>query len=442
MSIYNRIWESDSNGCTVSTLNANGNPFNPSADVILNESVKADGDPSIDLATTPLFHYVKEDVLERDTYKKFITLLDNYVLNTKAPEEVTDIEKKEIDDFLMACFKSGPFNLAREYIDNELNYNLSDDEFFSEVKNMWFKLYTNYYNRNPTYFCSGFEHVFVGEGKFDRNRDSADVIGKISGYHSWIKFYLDEKYRRVNYLGYKYDLEGQGPDQPIVATLRMIWSIKNMHGVPVELLKEKGGFFVGRSPECEIALGTVAMFEARKGVVHKNDEIRLVLNKGCFHLILYRSTKESQKKGKYIRSFFPKYRGIVDRCIPEENNSNSPVSHTTDKPINDGKISIVSAMVNPKGTDKTGEWVELVSNVENEIDISNYELKDKMSRSMKLKGALIAGVRRRFKLNRTLSGGVQLGNNGGTISLYNEKHLIATVSYSSSSQGKPVIFKQ
>ncbi len=40
---------------------------------------------------------------------------------------------------------------------------------------------------------SGFEHVFVGE------TDSY----KISGFHNWVQFYLEEKKNALTYKGYK-----------------------------------------------------------------------------------------------------------------------------------------------------------------------------------------------------------------------------------------------
>lgn len=445
MTIYNRIWNADENGFVVTSIGADGMPVNSNADIVLNEQIRASGRRAVDLATQPLFNFVKETKFEKDTYQHFINLLDNYALNTREREEVTEQERQEEVAFLSACMATEPMKLAFEHVTTQLGFNLSEDEFLTETRNMWFEIFTNYYNGNSTHYCSGFEHVFVGEGKYSPRTGASSTKGEISGYHSWIKFYLDEKYNRVNYLGYKYDLGGAGPDQPCVVTLQMIWNHQSMQGdLVAELFKKKGGFFVGRSPECEFALGTVAMFESRAGVV-SGDRIPVILNDGHFDLVIYRSVEQSGRRGLYIRSFYPAYKGSTRSIQVSDNIDNTPADRTTVRPVNPSvrnnrDISIVKAMINPTGQDDQGEWVELKNNTEVDIDMTGYELRDKLSRPQPITGQLAANQIMKVDITRLHHHRMQLGNRGGLITLHKGEELISAVVYSRNQEGVAVKF--
>ena len=265
--IYQKIWDSDINKFSVSARNAGGEWENPDADILLDEQIKASGKRQIDLATNPLFYRVNEDKLfdPNRSYLSFIQLLDNYAIHYIDPESTPEKELEEIQNFLNFIIDTPPIEIAREYINAELGENFSQEHFRAQLYRLWFELYTNYYNGKSVHYCSGFEHVFVGEAKYNQDLgDKGASLGQISGYHSWVKFYIDEQNQRVNFLGYKYDVRGrQGADNPDVATLQMLQYITDMQGnVVAELLKKIGGFFVGPSPECEMAMATVAFLKA------------------------------------------------------------------------------------------------------------------------------------------------------------------------------------
>ena len=264
--IYQVLWENDENQFSVSPRNRSGEWENPNADILLDEQVKASGSREIDLATRPLFYRVDEEKLfdEKRTYLSFINLLDNYAIHSVDPEFTTEQEEAEQREFVSLIMKTKPIQLALRYINQEFGENLSEQQFSSKLRRIWFELYTNYFRGRSTEFASGFEHVFVGEGKYDIDAgDKEETLGKVSGYHSWVKFYLDEQNQRVNYLGYKYDLQGQeGPANPNVVTLQQSQTVSDMRGnIIAKLFKKKGGFFVGSSPECEIAIATVVYYK-------------------------------------------------------------------------------------------------------------------------------------------------------------------------------------
>lgn len=318
--IYQQIWNCDRHKFLVSPRDDNGEWLDPGADILLDEQVAAfgrrdflkDTASHIDLARKPLFHRVNDHKLENiSTYASLIRLLDNYRFDNQRGEIVTRLDKTEIEEFIAQILPTEPIKIAREYIQQQLN--IRCDRFAENLKSIWFDLYTNYFGEVSVKGASGFEHVFVGEGKYDYDDLPDRISGGISGYHSWIKFYLDEKQQRVNYLGHNYDLQGNiGVENPYIVTLQMLWQeCDHRLNLTVELFKKKGCFFIGTSPECEIAMGTVAYYESLVNYKFKQKKRRTTINGALYDLTLYRNIQQDGSRGNYIRSFYPIYLGNV-----------------------------------------------------------------------------------------------------------------------------------
>ncbi|NER29965.1 MAG: endoribonuclease [Symploca sp. SIO1C4] len=441
--IYQQIWESDENQFSVSARNSSGDWEDKNADILLDEQVKASGKPGIDLATRPLFYKVNEDKLfdKKLTYVNFIQLLDNYTIRTLDPEFTPDQEEQEQRDFINLIISTKPIQITLEYINQELGANLSQIQFKAKLQRIWFELYTNYYNGKSTHFASGFEHVFVGEGKFNiRSGNNLDNLGTISGYHSWVKFYLDEQNQRVNFLGYKYDLKGKaGSNNPNVVTLQMLQDVTDMRGnIIAQLFKKKGGFFVGPSPECEIAMATVAYFQSIDGLIR--DRQRISINDANYNLVLYRSTNPNGSRGEFIRSFFPIFLGNDGVKEPE---MNRPEIVPIDNIIkNDGSVVIVAALPNPEGSDTGGrEWVELKNVTNSPINLTGWEMQDKMGRPESLSGTLEPNEVKRFPVRRSSNSSMQMTNKSGLIAVFdNQLQQVATVKYSRANSGEIIQF--
>lgn len=443
--IYQELWNKDENGLSIS-LREGSKWQNPNADILLDVQTKASGKRNIDLATQPLFHQVNESKLKGSTYAALIKLLDNFIARVNATEIVTLEEQQEINDFFDAILPTQPIKLAREYITNTLGEPLSEQQFRSRLQRLWFELYTNYYQGRVTHFCSGFEHVFVGEAKlpanFRENRRGTLTLGEISGYHSWVKFFHDEKFRNVNFLGYKYDLGSVVPETPNVITLQMTQTLTNIRGeVVAQLFKEMGGFFVGPSPECEIAMGTVAFFESVYGKL-KKDRRRTLINKGIYDLVMYRNITPNGSRGEFIRSFYPEFLGNEGTEPPSEDQIDRPdvvVIPTTLQ--NNGAVVIVRALPNPKGDDEGKEWVELKNNSTELIDLAGWELRDKQSRPESLSGTLEPNQIRQFTISWASPNSMQLTNKPGIITLHNAQgEIIAGVQYGSANSDHVVQF--
>lgn len=441
--VYQSIWNSDDHRFSVSARLKNGNWVDPDADILLDEQVRAKGNRQIDLATNPLFHHVDFEKLEQNPlYSSFVRLLDNYAVHFRDPELVSPAEAEEIDTFLDLVLASRPMQIAYDHISNVLVPDLPPDQFRRDLEQIWFTVYTNYYRGKSTHFCTGFEHVFVGEGKYSKNANGAAEKGKISGYHSWVKFALDELGGRVDYLGYKYDLGGPGPENPHVVTLQMLWNHMDMHGnLVAELFKKKGGFFVGCSPACEMALATLAYYEGHLGLLN-NQKKRVRLGDGVFDLVMYHATTEDGGLGKHIRSFFPIYLGAGGGG--EGGSGEIVVKPHPARLQNDGALRIRAALPNPPGEDRAAEWVEIWNASETDILLEDHELRDKMSRPQPIAGTTLrAGQVLRVAVTRQTAQHMQVSNRRGLISLHDAAgDMLAAVSYRRATENQVLVFAE
>lgn len=436
--IYDRIWEADENRFLVSVRSADGNWVDSSADILLDHQVKAAGDKWTDLAIHPLFHKVDDSRLSKPTYQAMIKLFDNYLVNYRDPEDFTPEEEGEIGDFLDLLLDTQPMQLAYEYITEGLGKPMSKDKFKQELRIIWFEPYTNYFGEDVVKYCSGFEHVFVGEGKF--NLRGGPGWGEISGYHNWVKFYLDESKGRVNFLGTQYKLPGVSEVlNPHVVTLQMTWTLDDMAGNPIaQVFKQRGGFFVGISPECDMALGTVAYYESVQKLTV--DERRAVtIQEGNYNLVIYRETTADNQRGKHIRSFYPEFRGGEFEPLPR------PGSTPVLRPIGDvqmqtGSVVLVAALPNPEGSE-SGEWVELKNTSSEPIALEGWFLTDKIGRRRMLEGTLAPNEQKQVLVRTNSPQSMQLGNSGGRIVLYQPNgEMVVSVFYNKTAEGEIINF--
>ncbi|XP_061177793.1 uridylate-specific endoribonuclease D-like [Saccostrea echinata] len=162
------------------------------------------------------------------TYRTFVALLDNYTPSTSQTESQGSAEWVEIDAFLDVILSTDIMNHLYNFLVE--HGHVTDVASYREVlKELWFNLYARS-SRGPIN-SSGFEHVMVGE-----------TSSKVSGFHNWIQFYLEEKKFAINYQGWV------SKNQPLnIVAARFTWK---------GLSKAKGSFFVGVSPEFDIAIYT------------------------------------------------------------------------------------------------------------------------------------------------------------------------------------------
>ncbi|XP_037703398.1 poly(U)-specific endoribonuclease [Choloepus didactylus] len=214
------------------------------ADIVLNSQNRippSETRDQVDCCPEPLFTYVNEKLFSKPTYAAFINLLNNYQRVTGHGEHFSAQQLAEQDTFLREIMKTAVMKELYGFLHHQNRYS-SEQEFISDLKNMWFGLYSRGGEEGDS---SGFEHVFSGEIK----------KGKVTGFHNWIRFYLQEKEGLVDYYSHIYD--GPWDSYPDVLAMQFNWD---------GYYKEVGSAFIGSSPEFEFALYSLC-FIARPGKV-------------------------------------------------------------------------------------------------------------------------------------------------------------------------------
>ncbi|KAM4700985.1 uridylate-specific endoribonuclease D-like [Discoglossus pictus] len=229
-----------------------------------------------DYANQKLFSYVNEAKLfARPTFVRFRNLLDNYVKTTGTAESVSSAEVQEQSDFIDEIFKTSVITILSNFFISK-GYYSSVAGFKTDLKEMWFGLYTR--SKGPM-DSSGFEHVFHGEIH----------NGKISGFHNWVQLYLQEKAGQVNYLSYSSD--GPWTNYPDVLAFQYKWST---------YLKSLGSFFIGSSPEFDIAIYTLCY------VTRPDSLCSVSLGGNSLQVQTYTWANSSYGNGKrYVASSYP-----------------------------------------------------------------------------------------------------------------------------------------
>lgn len=285
MDIYQEIWDEDQRHAGLKAVwpaTQINDDLKNHGYVVVNESGSATKD-----------HRVIQSVVIPDakmrTYSLAKKLFNNYILDQTKPENNLPEETKEVQSFLDAIHDSPPMALARDYASKQTGTPISKDQWWAVIQRLWFERFDQGNNRD----LSGFEHVVVGEQKG----------GKVQGYHSWYKYYLDEKFRRddsddvetdlINFISWK----GPKDNSADVVTLSYQWRAFDYEKQEFRpLTKPFGGFWVGPSIEGLLALGTV------RALPEVMAPKKTIINGVEYKLPLYLS-----QNSRHVRTFYPEF---------------------------------------------------------------------------------------------------------------------------------------
>eukprot|EP00794_Sanderia_malayensis_P008879 gene8879-9829_t len=250
-------------------------------------------------STRPLFRSVNQTAIDKPTFRALRTLFDNYYREVGRAEYVSDQEVSENWKFLNTIVSTKTISIVYQFLKSKGRVtNFSD--FKTKLYNMWFGLYSRKSSQSVR-DSSGFEHIFVGETDWY----------KVSGFHNWLRLYLQEQSRKVDYEGYF-----TSTNSAHLKAFRFSWYNKP---------KTYGSFFLGTSPEFEVAIYSLTAFSGVRNPVFKyieeyeeeeeqKEEEQQVKEDGDMYITYYLYDGVSHIKETRI---------IRGRNIPEPNTSSS-----------------------------------------------------------------------------------------------------------------------
>ncbi|MGB3405708.1 MAG: lamin tail domain-containing protein [Microcoleaceae cyanobacterium] len=171
------------------------------------------------------------------------------------------------------------------------------------------------------------------------------------------------------------------------------------------------------------------------------DKRRTTIDNANYDIVLYRSTNPNGSRGEFIRSFFPIF---IGSDYVKEPPMDRPIVVPIDRILsNNGAIRIVAALPNPEGTDEGREWVELQNITDEAIDVTGWELRDKLNRPELLSGMIQPQEIQRFIISRLTANTMQMTNRSGLILLYNyNAEQVAAVQYNRARSGTFLQFQE
>lgn len=260
--ILDELWALDEGRCAVSARRPGEGGRRPwldaDADILLDEQVPALRTTLAECAKRPLFAFVAPEILARPTFLTLVRIFDVFQpaeaseANGSTPGPYSPVEFSAIDEFLEQVTRTSVMRRAFRHITKTLPIVLT-----RQWKEVLFKLWFQRRDGKPCVF----EHVFLGNL-------TEDISGQpvAGGFHSWLKFYLEEVRGTARYLGYIYNNAEAGLVNSRYVSGKFVWDFDGH-----KLVKDQGGFFIGTSPEWQLAVGTVAYFEtSTPGMARQN----------------------------------------------------------------------------------------------------------------------------------------------------------------------------
>ncbi|PVD31921.1 hypothetical protein C0Q70_07347 [Pomacea canaliculata] len=182
----------------------------------------------------PFFSRLDESIFQRQSYSMVSALEDTYEKSLEGLfDDDADDEIAYIENYVEQLIATNPMSLVLDFLSTKGCINSSDDARKAFIYELWFNTYPPNEVDISSKYRSGFQHVFLGELR------GTTVLG----FFNWLTFYLEEMQGRINYRGWIDYMKN-----PSMVSVSFDWL-----GIQAPIRS----FFVGVSPEFDMALATV-----------------------------------------------------------------------------------------------------------------------------------------------------------------------------------------
>ena len=134
--IYQEIWDVDQKNAGLKPIKK-GTQITPE----LKQHGYVEVDEKANMTKNHILIHSPEFSDKRSSYDNVLVLFNNYTLDDRKPENVTQAEREEVQHFIETIYLTDPMRAARDYISHLTGEQFSDNEWWAVIERIWFDMF-------------------------------------------------------------------------------------------------------------------------------------------------------------------------------------------------------------------------------------------------------------------------------------------------------------
>ncbi|XP_077988646.1 poly(U)-specific endoribonuclease-like [Glandiceps talaboti] len=196
---------------------------------------------------SPLFRYLRSNLLKTKAFGKFVQLLEYFGTTESKPRNGTTTH--DIGVFLDEILHEPCCRRLHVYLQERGFVGAEECDLKAKLRNVWFSE-----RLHKGKMSCAFERVFIGGLKIDKDGQRLKPEGFVTGIHNWVRYYLLEKHGFIQYHG----LHGKQPPNDGKEILNIEFALDDV------IIKPVGSTFIGTTPAFDICLYTAVFLTGCK----------------------------------------------------------------------------------------------------------------------------------------------------------------------------------